>query len=286
MKKILATMAVACSLAVTAFAAPAGQINWDKGSGADVVVYGVGSPGEYTGSRGNMLARRAAVVDGYRALAEQVYGVQVNADSTIEKMAVENDTIRTNVSAVIKGAKIVDEGTYNDGSYWVKLSLPVYGDGSVAAAILPEAYKDIATLPAQKVSRKDTALDKGEYREAKKSVYTGVVVDASGLGLECTMAPQIIDTNGRIIYGMENIDMDFAVKYGLVEYKTNLNAATGGGSRAGNNALVVKAKAVKGGSNSVNPVNVVVSPEDADRILLAATNKADLFRNGAIVFVR
>ena len=49
--------------------------------------------------------------------------------------------------------------------------------------------------------------------------------------------------------------------------------------------LVVKATSVKGGGNSINPVNVVVSVEDGDKILLA-NEKAPLLNECAVVFVK
>ena len=56
-----------------------------------------------------MKARRAAVVDAYRQIAEQIAGVQVDAATTVEDMAVSSDVIKTNVSALVQGARIVDE---------------------------------------------------------------------------------------------------------------------------------------------------------------------------------
>lgn len=71
----------------------------------------------------------------------------------------------------------------------------------------------------------------------------------------------------------------------MVEYAADLQKAAGGFTRAGNNPLIVKALAVKGGLNSVNPVNVVVSVEDGDKILLA-NEQADIFNQCAVVFVK
>jgi hypothetical protein len=71
----------------------------------------------------------------------------------------------------------------------------------------------------------------------------------------------------------------------MVDYSNDLLGATGGASRAGTNPLVVKASSVRGGGNSVNPVNVVVSVEDGDRILLANAN-SNILGNGAVVFVK
>jgi len=263
-------------------------INWEKNDAASITAMGSGLPGMYQGAQGRVMARRAAIVECYRNLAEFIQGVQIDSETVMENLTVKSDVVKSKVAAIVKGAKIIEEYELPDGSYVVKMSVPMYGvSGSVAAAVMPEVMKDTPVAePPMKVSKKDTVLSKAEYKEARTVEYSGVVIDAAGMGLECTMAPQIIDTNGRVIYGMDNIDVDFAVSHGLVEYTKDLQAASGGSTRAGSNPLVVKANGVKGGSNSVNPVNVVVSPEDADRILLAAQKNGSMFARGAIVFVR
>lgn len=316
-KKVVGTLLALAMCASTAFAAPANEVNvtvdpgtkvnvsvkqkgvgpsdvanWEKGEATDIVEMGTGARNpKFTGAQARLMARRAAIVDCYRNLVARVQGVQVDAETTMENLMVTSDVVKNKMAGAIKGAKIIEEGELDDGAYYVKMALPMYGANSVAAAALPEVMKDTPKAePAAKVTTKTTAMPKEEFKATVKEVissgYTGIVIDASGKGLECTMAPQIIDTNGRVVYGKENIDLDFAVTHGLADYKTNLNDATNGSSRAGKNPLVIKATAVKGGSNSVNPVNAVVSPEDADKILLAVANNADVFKNGAIVFVK
>lgn len=315
MKKTLAMSVLAMGLSVTALAAgslaavpgagvtvtqkavqnvapggaPAGQrtldsvVNWDKGADADIVVMGFGKTND-----GNVLmARRAAVVDGYRNLAETIGGVQVDADTLVKEAMTKSDVIRTNVSAVVKGARIVEEGQLAGDKYYVKMSLPLYGERtSVAAAILPETMRNVAYEAPEKVTKKSTVLDKETFKEVKGLKYSGIVVDCRGLGLDCTFAPQILDSNGRGIYGMENIDKDFAVSKGMVEYSKDMDFAMSGRSRAGNNPLMIKANGVKGGTNSVNHVNAVVTPEDADKILLAMQNNKKVLDDCAVVFVR
>lgn len=261
-------------------------VDWSKGEESEIIATGLGYNPENMVGRGMGLARRAAIVDAYRLLAETIKGVQVDADTTIESLIVQSDVVHTNVSALIKGAKIVAEGKGDDGGYYVMMSLPMFGEKqSVAGAVLPEVTKNIVTEPAPKVDEKATPLTKEEVKEVRSVTYTGIVVDASGLGLEATFSPVVYDTNGRAIYGMKNINKDYAISKGMVEYSTDAQAAAGGSTRAGANPLVVKATAVKGGGNSINPVNVVVSVEDGDKILLA-NEKAPLLNECAVVFVK
>ncbi len=332
--KILAAVlslsfAVGSTYAVSAFAAPAAApasttsvevkvdvqqaaVNWEKGAAADVTAMGIGLPPVNAGPRGNALARRAAIVDAQRNLLEVVEGVQIDSETLVKDMAVESDIIKSQVHGLIKGARVVKEGSNPDGSYFVEMSIPLFGaTQSLAAAVLPEATKNIIPEPAPVVESKPASAPapipgtKAAHpstpassvavgvvvpvppakQEVKAVTYTGIVIDATGLGMEPTFSPVIYDVNGRAIYGMQHIDKNMAISKGMVEYSNNLEAATGGTTRAGSNPLVIKATAVKGGVNSVNPVNAVVSVEDGDRILMANAN-ANIFGNCAVVFVK
>ena len=67
-------------------------------------------------------ARRAAVVDAYRSLAEQVKGVHITAETTIESQIISGDIIQAKVNAVIRGAEILSEEFKDDGSCVVTVS--------------------------------------------------------------------------------------------------------------------------------------------------------------------
>lgn len=260
-----------------------GAINWDKGAESDVTATGIGLPPENAGARGTPLARRAAIVDAYRNLAETIQGVQVDSDTVMQDLVIQSDTVRAKVSSLVKGARIIEEGTNADGSYFVKMSVPLYGvSNSVAAVAIPELGTPAAPEPLPEVG--DTGLTKSEVSEIQSAAYTGVIINAAGLGLEATFSPVIYDVNGRGIYGMRNINPDLAISKGMVEYATNLEKAVAN-SRAGANPLVLNAVAVKAGKNSANKVNVVVSVEDGDKILLA-NEKSGMLQNCAVVFVK
>lgn len=298
-KKLLAAVALGLSMSLTSvapvFADEAnvavqvnvqqnskGSVNWEKGADADVEAWGVGlPPANMPAARGHALARRAAIVDAYRQLAETIQGVQVDSETTVRDLAVESDVISTKISALVKGARIIEERAEEDGSYSVRMAIPLYGVKSVAAVAIPEAQKDI--LPEAEPEISEDFVPAPEVK-AEAASYTGVIVDAAGLGLEGTFSPVIYDVNGRAIYGMRNIDKDFAISQGMVEYSSDLQTATSA-SRAGSNPLVVKAVSVRGGGNSVNPVNVVVSVEDGDKILYA-NEKTSMLEHKAVVFVK
>ena len=70
-----------------------------------------------------LLAIRAAKVDAYRGLAEQVYGIRLDANTTVSDMTVMSDTFRTRVEGVIYGATLTSITPVNLDTYEVTLTL-------------------------------------------------------------------------------------------------------------------------------------------------------------------
>ena len=250
---------------------------WEQGT---ITAEGFGTPpaGAY-GSKASIMARRAAIVDAQRNLAEQVSGVQVDAETTVENFVISSDLVKTKVSALIKGAMVVEEQMMPDGSYRVVMSMPMYGTQGLASAIMPAIRDNTPPTPPPPVisATITTQIQMG-------GTYTGVIVDAGGMGLKPSFSPVIYDTNGRAIYGVSNINYDQAISQGMVGYSASVSAAQTL-PRVGATPLVIKAVQVRGGNNSTNPVNVVVSVDDGDRIL-AANQQSQMLMNGAVVFVR
>lgn len=263
-----------------------GRIGWDKGNQGTIEAVGTGLPpaNAFSAAQARMLARRAAVVDAYRNLAETVQGVQVDSETTMQNLAISNDLVKTKVSGLVKGARIIREIPQSDGSYQVVMSINMYGAGSLAEiamdAVKPQQVQEFPVPSLD--SKKNTAVVPGVTQSAV-TVYTGVIVDARGLELEPTFSPRIYDESGRIVYGNMYINADFAISQGMVEYTINqemYDSAINGGARAGVRPIIVKAVAVKD-----NNCNVVISNADADKILVSNTTSGFL-KNCAVVFAR
>jgi len=70
------------------------------------------------------LAKRAAVADAYRLIAEKVKGVKVDGQDTIQNMMVKRSTVRTSVNAMIRNANIV-ETTFKEGLCEVEMEITI-----------------------------------------------------------------------------------------------------------------------------------------------------------------
>ena len=77
-------------------------------------------------SQQRLLAIRASKLDAYRALTEQVYGQQLDANTTIADMTVMSDTFRAKVEGVIYGATMVSITPVGEDTYETTMSLDQY----------------------------------------------------------------------------------------------------------------------------------------------------------------
>lgn len=225
--------------------------------------------------RAKIMARRAAIVDAQRNLVETIQGTAVDSETTVNNFILTDDVVKTKVSGLIKGATVVDEELLEDNMYRVVMSVPMYGVGSVAE-IAYDAV--IGNNQPQNIPMADNAFIEN-YTPAE-NMYTGLVIDASGSELEKTFCPAIYDTNGRVIYGVNNVDKDYAISNGIVEYSNNINSLN---TRAGVKPIVIKIVSLK--PRVVNKCDVIISVDDADR-LLAENQRSHFLDKYAVVFVK
>lgn len=70
-----------------------------------------------------LLAMRASKLDAYRSLAERVYGIRLQGNSTVENMASRSDVFRGYVDSIIRGAKVLEVNELRGGSYETVMEL-------------------------------------------------------------------------------------------------------------------------------------------------------------------
>lgn len=238
-------------------------------------------------AQARLMARRAAISDAQRNLAEQIAGVQVDSETTVQNLQVSSDIVKSRVSALLKGAKVISE-SYEDGACHVVMALPLYGvNNSLASAVLPRTTRR-ESFPATILPEPDEPLytptepepttipTTSTITNRQSGTYTGVIVDCTGLGLRTAMSPVIKTTAGEPIYGYKNLDSKKVIKNGMAGYASSYS---GNVSRAGSNPLIVKAVGV---DHYFNPV---VNVADA-KIILEENGHTHFLDNCAVVFIK
>jgi hypothetical protein len=179
---------------------------------------------------------------------------------------VTSDVIRTQVSGFVQGATVMDKKYMSDGSVEVTVGMKL--TGALADALLPK------TLPGQPAGLG------GAPGTAGGQVYTGLIVDARGLGIKPAMAPKVMNEDGKEVYGSAWINRDWAVREGMVGYLKD-PAQAQSNPRVTDKPLMVKAIKASGDAR----VDMVISNADAGMIHGASQNLSFLEKCRVIILV-
>jgi len=241
-----------------------GKVDWTTNV---ITAVGIGAPPAQpaNAAQARAMAERAAQVVAYRNLLEAVKGVRVDSTTTVENFMVTSDVIKTEVSGFIQGATIMDKKYMSDGSVEVTVGMKL--TGALADTLLPKGV----TPPVPPVGAAPGTPDQ---------VYTGLIVDARGLGVRPAMAPKILNEDGKEVYGSAYINRDWAVREGMVGYMKD-PAAAQTNPRVTNRPFMVKALKVSGDGR----VDMVISNADAATIQNVTQNLSMLEKCRVIVLV-
>ncbi|MCY1047026.1 hypothetical protein OV208_37330 [Corallococcus sp. bb12-1] len=197
-------------------------INWE---GQILRATGAGAPDLKAANpaQARLGAERAAKLDAFRNLLEQAKGIQVSAGRTVaDEWA--RDEVKGRVEGAIKGYKVVARRYFSDSGVELDVEVPL---AALSAALTP-AQDAVIVLNAE---------------GAKK--YTGLVVDARGLGLKPVLAPRLVDAAGKPLYSATVLTEEARGATGVAAWFENLDAAKKA-TLVGDKPLVVKAAQLQG----------------------------------------
>lgn len=223
-------------------------------------------------------ARTAAMAIARRDLLAEVKGIQIDSTTTVENGMLESDLITQKVSGVIRGARVVSEGPVEGGGYQVTMELPMFGEQSLASAVLNRPTV-VEPLPAPSPSYNPPPYNPPTPEVPAQSYgegFTGLIIDCRGLGnLRPVMSPVIMDENMRTIYGHKYLSVEQVIRDGMASYARNTSEAT----RAGSNPLIIRAVGID--DLQADPI---ISMEDTDRVLYE-NERSHFLENTAVVFM-
>jgi len=189
---------------------------------------------------------RAARVTAQRNLLEIIQGVNIDSETTVENFMTTSDVVRTRVNGVLRGAQQIGQPVYkSDGTCELTMGVRVTGD-----------LADILLPPPDNFGGKQDEIPSGPQK-----VYTGLVINAFGLGAVPAMAPRILDEDGNEVYGASYVSRQYAVEQGVVGYAKSVDQAKENPRVAGN-PLVIQAVGAAGSKKA----DIVISNDDAKKL--------------------
>ncbi len=239
-------------------------------------------------------AMRIAKVDGYRNLLELVKGVQVTSETVVNNYMLEKDEIRTHIEGYVQGAQIIDERYLSDGTLELVLECPIdgigeaimkdmkLGSGKPLGTAIPLCPTCGQPWPAGKPVPAGVTLigGSGTSTSAGAKPFTGLVIDASGLGVKPALAPKILNEKGDEVYGTGFVSREYAIQIGVTGYAKTVKQASDD-ERVTDYPLVVKGMRTDG----TNKADIVISNSDAAKIHSLSENLSMLEKCRVMIIV-
>jgi len=184
----------------------------------------------------------------YRLLLQTGKSVQLTPTRTVGDFLGTDTALLAAFENLLKNAEVVQTEFLSTGA--VEIGLQASLTGEFAALVLPEAVTNLEEIESERGAG-----------EADASQYTGLVVDARGLAIEPAMCFQLVDENGKEVYGPAYASRENVVAAGMCRYVSDISD-TENHSRVGENPMMVKGIRVypPGGSD------IVISDTDASRL--------------------
>ena len=234
-----------------------GSVNFTQRT---ITATGIGMSGGMGGRAGVI---RAAKLDALRNLLEVINGIALTSATSVENQMLASDVVKTRVEGIAKNYRMVGEPRYyDDGSIEVTIEMSL--DGPFLEAILPQGMGGGQPLSSA----------------VPGVAYTGLIVDATGLGARPALAPRILNEDGQEVYGSSYVSREWAIKYGMVGYEKELESALSN-DRVTDRPLVAKGLNVAG----ANQADIVISNEDAQKLHSMKDNLSFLEKCRVIVIL-
>lgn len=247
-----------------------GQVDWLNGT---IKATGVAHP--QSKDSDNFVDPRkmlsVAKVSAHQNLLETIKQLRVSSTDRVDTRVGSNQLFMAKIQESIKNAPVIKQAYLSDGTLWITIEFGLWG--AFTQLILPPEVKQIETI---------TPIDPSVKKDKNKSDnpgWTGLIVDARGVGLKPALVPYILDSLGGQVYGPEYTSRDFAVQWGMCGYTSDMDAALKI-DRVGQKPLTVKAIRATG----PEPTDIVIGTADVSRIR-AASEHVVILRESRVVVV-
>lgn len=190
---------------------------------------------------------------------------------------------KVKVEEMTSAAKIVNTTHTPEGGIEVTLEMNLYG--GFAQLMLPSDIRQVETI--RPLSGSGAANDSSDGNEAAKNpdrasepdAYSGLIVDARGIGASPSMVPVLVDENNHEVYGPNFVSREFAVQHGMCRYVREPEHSYALPRVAPNPLLVKGLRAASTGS-----CDIVISNSDASK-LRGVSSHLELLKQCRVVII-
>ena len=217
MRVPLSCLLLCCLVPLTAGA----EVDWAEGV---IRVTGSGPPDfrAQNPAQARLAAEKSAQEDALRNVLASAAALPVQPGQSLETLFNAGPD-RERLVQLVRSFRVREKRYYSDNGLQVDVELPL---AALAAAA-------IQGPPAGSINTK------GEWE------FTGLLVDARGLGVLPVLAPRLVDESGQVLYAPEWLSAEARGKVGVAAFFKGMERALKH-PRVGDRPLVLKASAVKG----------------------------------------
>jgi hypothetical protein len=236
-----------------------GCIDWSTGT---VRVRGIGTPdvmddGQASGSALDILdsARQMA----HANLIETAYTIRINSTSRVADRVAQDPSFRDGLSALAGNATVTRQEYLSDGTLEIELTMNL--TGGFGQFVLPEEIRQVETVTTMTAAQPTIEPIEKATAVADAGPYTGLILDATGIGAKPSLVPVVVDESDEVVYGPAFVSREFAVSRGMSGFATTLAAARLD-ARVGDRPMIVKAIRTR----STGATDLVIATPDAARL--------------------
>jgi hypothetical protein len=236
-----------------------GCIDWSAGT---VRVRGVGAPavtdsGQSQDSPTDILdiARQKAQSN----LLKTVYAIRINAASNVADRASQSSAFRDGLVALARNSAVTRQEYLSDGTVEIELSMNL--TGGFGQFVLPEEIRQVEPVTTMTIAEPAGDAATAPENGLTDGPYTGLIIDATGIGAKPSLVPVVVDESEEVVYGPAFVSREFAVSRGMSGFAATLGDARND-KRVGDRPMIVKAVRTR----STGETDLVISTADAARL--------------------
>ena len=225
------------------------------------------------------IAYRQAIQHLVRTLSQ----LRMSHQSCVANLVTSQKLAPSKIEEMVAGAKVVQQTQLADGSVDVTVEMSLHG--GFAQLMLPSDIRQVEPIKPLNGQRTATnpqnptgAFDEPAAR-TQADAYSGLVIDARGVGARPSMVPVLLDESGQEVYGPAYVSREFAVQRGMCRYIRGMDDSANLPRVAPNPLFVKGLRTVSKGS-----CDIVISNADASK-LRGASSHLEFLKQCRVVIV-